>query len=84
MPVITLERSKGHIRVGLRLTPRHFCPSCGPALVLSYRPKGSANEEGKELVKFVDGLTSVAGECTPAAGAYSVLVDARDLRSGSI
>ena len=38
------------------------------------------------MVKFVDGLASVAGECTPApaAGAYSVLVDARDWRSGFI
>jgi hypothetical protein len=44
------------------LTPHHFSfsPSRGPASVLSHRPETNAKKEGKEFVKFVDGLANVA------------------------
>ena len=41
--------------------PFWLVPFRGPASVLSHRPKGSAKKEGKESVKFVDGLANVAG-----------------------
>jgi len=40
-------------------------PIRGPAKVLSHRPERSANREGKESVKFVDGLTNVARSVAP-------------------
>jgi hypothetical protein len=45
------------------LTPRdfQFSPSRGPASVLSHGIEGSPNKEGKEFVKFVDGLGNLAG-----------------------
>jgi hypothetical protein len=37
-----------------------------PHRFLSHRPETNAKKEGKEFVKFVDGLGNVAGKCAPA------------------
>jgi hypothetical protein len=44
------------------LTPRRFSvfPLCGPATFLSPRPEKSQNREGKQSVKFIDGLANLA------------------------
>ena len=45
----------------LGLTPHRFLFSpCGPATFLSPSPEKSPNREGKQSVKFIDGLTNLA------------------------
>jgi hypothetical protein len=43
---------------------------------LSHRPETNAKKEGKEFVKFVDGLANVAGKYAPAPTTTELVVPA--------